>query len=122
MIFLRIFAIFFFLAEVVFVIKSAVEYNRRYKAFVDFLRLESDDETLKAIGYVECYGEEYGLRKTVSMTDALTRLYARYDETKKAEYLEYADFLKTQRKSRWIIILAWIVVTPVLLGITFGKV
>ena len=49
MIFLRIFAIFFFLAEVVFVIKSAVEYNRRYKAFVDFLRKESDGETLKAI-------------------------------------------------------------------------
>ena len=53
MIFLRIFAIFFFLAEVVFVIRRAVEYNRRYKAFVDFLRREGDGETLKAIGYVE---------------------------------------------------------------------
>ena len=120
MIFLRILVILFFLAEIVFVIKRAVEYNTRYKSAVDFLRKENDSETLSAIGYVEFYGEEYGMRKSFSLTDALLQLYARYNETGKSGYLEYAEYLESAGKYRVPLAVLWLL-TPVLLGIAFGE-
>lgn len=88
---------------------------------VDFLRLEGDNETLKAIGYVEFYGEEYGLRKTFSVTDACLKLYTRYEESNKNEYLEYAEYLENNKKDtiRHILI---IFSSFILLGIAFGKI
>lgn len=105
-----------------FLVKFASEYNRRYKRFVDYLRLENDSETLKAIGYVEFYGEEYGLRKTISITDALLQLYDRYNQTGKMEYAEYADFLEGMKKRRIPMIIAAFVISAVLLTIAFGAV
>ena len=63
MVFLQIVAPIAFIASWVFIIKYAIEHSRKYKRMVDFLRLEGDNETLKAIGYVEFYGEEYGPSK-----------------------------------------------------------
>lgn len=80
----------------VFFIKQISQYNSRYRAMVDFLRIQNDRETLSKIGYVEFYGEEYGLRRSVSKTDALLRLYEQYNKTKLQEYLDYANYLKKQ--------------------------
>lgn len=98
MIFLQIVAPIAFIASWVFVTKAAFEYNRKYKRMVDFLRLEGDNETLKAIGYVEFYGEEYGLRRTFSVTDACLKLYTRYEETKKMSIWNMRNILKRIRK------------------------
>lgn len=107
-------------AEIFFFVKIAIEYNKRYKAFVDFLRLENDRETLKAIGYEKFYGEEYGLRKTVSTTDALLQLYARYKQTQNPEYLEYADYLEKKKKRVIPLIASWIIAF-FLLSLAFGE-
>ena len=98
-----------FCASVYCLVKLSREYTKRYKSFIDFLRLEDDAETLKVIGYVEFYGEEYGLRKIVSIDDAVIQLYNRYDETKKEEYLNYAVFLEGMKKKRFSIILAFFI-------------
>lgn len=61
---------------------------------VDFLRLENDTETLTAIGYKEFYGEEYGLRKSFYISDAIDQLEIKYNQTKKVEYQDYKSYLK----------------------------
>ena len=121
MIFLQIIAPIAFIASWVFVTKAAFEYNRKYKRMVDFLRLEGDNETLKAIGYVEFYGEEYGLRKNFSITDACLRLYTRYEESNKNEYFEYAEYLEKNKKDTIRHILM-IFGSFALLCIAFGKI
>ncbi|MBQ4024817.1 MAG: hypothetical protein IIT45_02045 [Treponema sp.] len=121
MIFLQIVAPIAFIASWVFVTKAAFEYNRKYKRMVDFLRLEGDNETLKAIGYVEFYGEEYGLRKNFSITDACLRLYTRYEESNKNEYFEYAEYLEKNKKDTIRHILM-IFGSFALLCIAFGKI
>ena len=121
MIFLQIVAPIAFIASWVFVIKYAIEHSRKYKRMVDFLRLESDAETLKAIGYIECYGEEYGMRRTISVTNACLQLHTRYEETKKNEYFEYAEYLENSKKDAIRHILM-IFGSFALLGIAFGKI
>ncbi|MBP5575583.1 MAG: hypothetical protein J6X67_02320 [Treponema sp.] len=119
MIFLQIIAPVALIASWVFIIKHAIECNRKYKRMVDFLRLEGDTETLKAIGYVEFYGEEYGLRKTFSVTDACLKLYERYEKSNKNEYFEYACHLEKNKKE--LILYAFMFFASfVLLGIAFG--
>lgn len=61
---------------------------------VDFLRLENDPEMLSAIGYKELYGEEYGLRKSFSLSNAFDKLELKYKQTKKNEYKDYKSYLK----------------------------
>lgn len=61
---------------------------------VDFLRLENDTETLKAIGYKEFYGEEYGLRKSFYVSKAIEQLEAKYNQTQKKEYQDYKSYLE----------------------------
>ena len=121
MIFLQIIAPIAFIVSWVFVIKYAIEHSRKYKRMVDFLRLEGDNETLKAIGYVEFYGEEYGLRKTFSVTDACLKLYTRYEESNKNEYFEYAEYLEKNKKDTIRHILM-IFGSFALLCIAFGKI
>lgn len=120
-IFLQIVSPIAFLASVVFFIRNQIEYNRRYKAFVDFLRLENDTESLKAIGYVEFYGEEYGLRRSFSVLDATLHLYNRFNATKKTEYSDYAEYLD-RGKSRWIPIILFQIFLFILLAFAFGEI
>ena len=74
-------------------IKDLVEYNKRYKSFVDFLRLENDLDTLKSIGYKEFYGEEYGLRKSYLLSTAKEQLTKQYNKTGKEEYKEFFKYI-----------------------------
>ena len=97
MIVLKIFsglcAVYFF----VILIRSLVVWNNRYKAFIDFCRLEGDTETMAFIGYKEFYGEEYGLRKSYSIGTALERLNSQYKKTGKKEYFEYGEYIRINR-------------------------
>lgn len=83
-----------FSSLLIVLVKKLKEYNMKYKKMVDFLRVENDSETLNAIGYKEFYGEEYGLRKSYSLSNAIEQLEIKYTQTKKNEYLEYKTYLK----------------------------
>ena len=83
MIVIRIFsglcAVFF----LVILIRRLVTWNKRYKAFIDFCRMEGDLETPPFIGYKEFYGEEYGARKSYNLSTALDVLNSQYEKTGK---------------------------------------
>ena len=119
-IFLQIISPLVFLATIIAFVRSLIDYNKHYKAIVDFLRLENDRETLKAIGYVEFYGEEYGLRRSFSVLSATLRLYERFNETQKSEYFDYAQYLEKRRA--WLIpTIICLILSMMLLAFSFGS-
>ena len=119
-IFLQIISPVVFLATIIAFVRKMIDYNKHYKAIVDFLRLENDRETLKAIGYVEFYGEEYGLRRPFSVLSATLRLYERFNETQKREYFDYAQYLEKLRA--WLIpTIICLILSMMLLAFSFGS-
>ena len=119
-IFLQIISPVVFLATIIVFVRKMIDYNKHYKAIVDFLRLENDRETLKSIGYVEFYGEEYGLRRSFSVLSATLRLYERFNETQKREYFDYAQYLEKLRA--WLIpTIICLILSMMLLAFSFGS-
>ncbi len=96
-----------FLFTVYLLIKSSINYKRKYDSFVDFLLLEDDQESLKKIGYVKFYGEEHGLRKSFSFKEAYAHLSKKFEETGKDEYSDFADFIDSLGKKRIPLIIAF---------------
>ncbi len=96
-----------FLFTVYLIIKLSIDYKRKYNSFVDFLLLEDDQESLKKIGYVSFYGEEHGLRRSFSFTDAYLHLCERYEETGKSEYCDFAGFIYRLGKIRIPLVIAF---------------
>jgi len=118
MIVIRIFSGLCALFFLVTLIRSLVNWNKRYKAFIDFCRIEGDSETPPFIGYKKFYGEEYGLRKSYKLSTALEILNSQYEKTGKKEYFEYGEYI---RKNGYKSVLYTIVIFVCII-ITFGQV
>ncbi len=109
MVIIKIIDICIFFTLLFLLVKKLKEYNAKYKKMVDFLRLENDTETLSAIGYKEFYGEEYGLRKSFSLSTAFEKLELKYKQTKKNEYKDYKSYLKLNAYKPILLVLGLIV-------------